>query len=233
MNFIANLLRKKENKFNHIISLGYNCEVTYRFLKYFKSEESNLFNWTYSYSIKDLTNALNNFDKIATGGFMLPNPLWECKNTNIRFHGKANMALYINNTATDEIIENDRKDLIERISYLKNKFLNIARDNSYKLFIYKIRDEELDKLSVQNLYNALIKIGAENFKLLVVFQESCNVELKSSNEIIFRKVKYFAPDDNVTDRKYKTNGWNKIYDEFGLINSAWNKKNKKYKFENS
>ena len=111
MNFILNLLRKKENQFNYIISLGYNCEVAHRFLKYFKFEISGLFNWTYSYSIKDLISALKNFESIGSGDFELPNPLWECKNTHIRFHGKADMKEFIDGTATNEIIENDRKDL--------------------------------------------------------------------------------------------------------------------------
>ena len=68
--------RKRCNKYDYIFSLGYNCEIAFRFVKYFKFEESNLFNWMYVLPFERLLNAINNLDKIGTEGFRGPNPLW-------------------------------------------------------------------------------------------------------------------------------------------------------------
>ena len=103
--------RKRENKFDYIFSLGYNCEVAFRLYEFFKFEESCLFHWTYAPSCDDLIFALKNFELIGKNGYETPNPLWECKNTHIRFHGKADMTLYLNGEVSAEIMEKDRKDL--------------------------------------------------------------------------------------------------------------------------
>ena len=133
MNF--NNLFIKKNQYDYIISLGYNCEVTYKFLKYYKFEESSLFNWSFFYSIDDLINALNDFNNIGSGLWQKPNPLWECLNTHIRFHGKVSMAKYIANTISAAEMEDDKQDLISRIKYLKEKFLKIAQSEKRKLYI--------------------------------------------------------------------------------------------------
>ena len=231
MKLIADIFRKKENKFDHIISLGYNCETSFKALKYFRFEEAGLFNWSYSHSINELINALNNFDSICTGDFEYPNPLWECKNTHIRFHGKANIQLYMEQPVSEEIIESDRKELVERMAYLKEKFLNFIRNDSSKLFVYKIRDNEITDASTNALLNALINLGAQNFKLLFVYQTSCGNVTNDSDIMLFRSVDYFAPDDDVTNKKYRHNGWNRIYDEFGVIEPKGLIKKKKYKFD--
>ena len=92
MNIIQKFLKQFEyKKFKYIIPLGYNCETAFRFWQNYRFIDSSLFAWTFSYSISDLINALYNFDSILSGEIALPNPLYECQNTHIRFHGKANM----------------------------------------------------------------------------------------------------------------------------------------------
>lgn len=230
MILFTKFFRKKENKYDHIISLGYNCEVTFRFLKYFKFEESNLFNWTATRTIDDLINALANFDKIGTNDFNTPNPLWECKNTKIRFHGKAPMSIYINKTATTEEMEADKKELTERIKYLKNKFLNILCDNSKKMYVCKIKSENINEninFKIETIIKKLKILGGKNFDLLVISEDRMKNFFIPQN-YIYRTVKYFAPDNDVTSKKYFNNGWNKIFDEF--YQPKIKSKKKKYKF---
>lgn len=92
----------KKTYYDYVISLGYNCEVTFKFLKYFKFEESSLFNWCYINSINDLINALQNFDKIGDGQWKMCDFLWQCLNSNIKFHGKLPMNRYLENSVTEE-----------------------------------------------------------------------------------------------------------------------------------
>ena len=112
MNIIKKFLENfKYEKFRYIVPLGYNCETAFRFWRLYRFLDSSLFAWTYSYSIEDLINALNNFDSILAGEIALPNPLYECKNTHIRFHGKANMKNWIHCQNYDmELVNSDRKN---------------------------------------------------------------------------------------------------------------------------
>lgn len=229
---LAGFWREKENCFDHIISLGYNCEVTFRFLKYFNFEETSLFNWAYTYSVNDLINILNNIYDIGKDGFAFPNPLWECNKTRIRFHGKRADS----KDASAEILEEDKIELTERTEYLREKFLKILRSNETKLYIYKIRHEELLRGEGMNaarqIREALLNMGGKNFKILIVYEKEENFKPEQMEDCIFRFVKYFAHENDVTNKKYMSNGWNEIYDEFGATKTHKKKIKKRYKFEN-
>lgn len=233
-NSLARRKRIEENKYDKIISLGYNCEVTFRFLKYFGFEITNLFNWTYSYSIKDLINSLNNFDSICSGEMQKPDPLWECKNTHLRFHGKADTRIFMKHRETEEILKQDKEDLLGRVAHLKEKFLNILKDESKKLYVYKIKKEDIDENvneTINSLRKALINLGGRNFKLLIVVEKENIHYFKESEDFILRTVKYFAPDACLVRKKYINNGWDDIYNEFYVDAPDENKKDKKYKFD--
>lgn len=232
--FFAKFKRKKENKFDHIISLGYNCEVTFRFLKYFKFEEPNLFNWTFSYTINDLIYALQDFEAIGSKDFAIPDPLWECNATHIRFHGKADISYINNNMPSQEIVNTDKKNLVERIKYLKEKFLKIAQNDDKKLYIYKIKDTDIsDSVNekINSIIKALNKHDAKNYKLLIISEEKYSKYFAKDDSYIYRTVKYFADDNHIPDRKYFDNGWDNIYEEYYQIKNKNSKKKKKYKFE--
>ena len=223
--------RKREDKFDYIFSLGYNCEVAFRFYNFFRFEESNLFNWTYSNSIDNLIYAIKNFDEIGAADYENPNPLWECKNTHIRFHGKADMSNYENGNFNEDLLNKDKNDLIERIEYLKSKFKKMAQNNSRKLYVYKIKSEDFISQKVEELYKTLREFGCINFKLLIICEKKVYKELPYTDKnIVIRSVDYFAPDEDVTGSNYLDNGFDKVWEEF-FTTSKKKKKNKKYKFE--
>lgn len=228
--FLLSFKRKKENKFDYIFSLGYNCEVAFKFYRFFKFEESCIFNWVYNVPISDFVKVLNDMDLIGKTGFNKPNPLWECKTTHLRFHGKADMSLYINNEATEEMIEQDRNDLIERLAYLKSKFIKFAKSDCKKLYVYKVFPGDADESKIQDLYSALKNLGAKNFKLLIITEKAENFKPEDTNDIMYRQVDYYAPPDEITSPKYFNNGFDKIWEEFYCPDNTKHR-NKKYKFE--
>lgn len=233
MSFKKFLYKKKH--YDYIVSLGYNREVAYKFLKYYNFEESSLLNWTYSYTIDDLICALKNFNCIGFDFLQKPNPLWECSNSHIRFHGKVAMQKYIDNTATNKELEADKKDFISRISYLKEKFLKIAQSEKSKLYIYKIKSKDINNTihsKILDLLNSLKFLGAKNFKLLIVAEKENLKKFKNcAEEYLVDFVDFFPPDNDVTGRKYEKNGWDKIFDKFSVSKPKNYKKNKKYKYE--
>lgn len=227
MHLIADLFRKKENKFDYIFSLGYNCEPMFRFVRYFKFEESSIFNWAGFLSVQHLVDTLYNFDSIALNGFSDPTPLYECNNTHIRVHGKFYDAAEDKN---EDVIKKDKVYLEEKFAYLKEKFKRILKDDSKKLYVAKIMDKDVDEKQMDALYKAFVDIGANNFKLLFVCQEKALKGDYSAKPYLVRTVKYFASDEDVTNKKYFKNGWDKIFDEFYCTNLK-NLKKKKYKFD--
>lgn len=226
--------RNKEKFYDHIISLGYNCEIQFRFYKYFKFEETSLFNWSYINSIDDLIKVINNLSLIGKKGYEQPNPLYACKETNIKFHGKAKWKKIKDNP---ELIDKDLNDLAERVDYLKEKFIKTLQSDSKKLYIYKVRQTDISE-DIDNKISELKKAleiqagrGIIRFDLLIISEEKNKKFFREINNYIFRTVKYFAPDEEVTSKKYLNNGWDEIFDEFYTKKPKGYKKNKKYKFE--
>ena len=231
---VNKLFKNGDNCYDYILSLGYNCEVAYRIVKYYQSESSGLFNWSYSNTIDELIYALNHFEEIGTGGFEDPNYLFECKNTHIFFHGRAPMEVYMNNTATAEEKNADLEELVSRLEYLKTKFLKMLRNDNRKLYIYKIKDKDIDENvneKIKTLKQCLLSNGGKNFDLLIVAQESQREKFTLiDNEYKVRFVNKFPPDENVVENKYKRN-WNNIFREFYPKLPFIQFKNKKYKFD--
>ena len=219
---IQKLSQNRKRGFDHIISLGYNCEVAYSFLKYFYFEESGLFNWAYSKNIDDLINALKDTDNIGKNGFVfVVSGLWECQKTFVQFHGK------------EDNTKNGAAEVTSRLNYLKNKFVKIAQSDDKKLYIYKMKTSQIDQKTpkkLEMLWNALAKnVGAKNFQLLVVCEQNAK-PIKSSDKYITRTVKFFAPDTDVTNGSYMRNGWDDIFYEF-YPKKIGKKPTKKYKFD--
>ena len=213
--------RKHIRKYGHIISLGYNCELSYQLFKHNKFVESNLFGWTYIYSAQDMLNALDNIDLIGEDGFLEPNPLFECKNTHIRFHGNDR-----NPT------KKDYEELSNRVKYLKEKFIKTLSDGENNLYIIKIRSSEPNiEQIIKKSYEKLSAIVSNEFDLLVVLESK--VVLKEAFEdfpnLFIKKVEYFSPDDDVTTKKCDKKHWEAIFDLF--LPKYKLKKRKKFKFE--
>ena len=121
------------------------------------------------------------------------------------------------------------------MAHLRDKFISIAKSRESKLYIYKMKKEDITQDAeniIESLYNALESIGAQNFRLLIV-QEKAGRELQQSSKYLVRTVSYFAPDEDVTNSKFFNNGWDNIYAEFYQNQKHSKYKKKKYKFDKS
>ena len=236
MNIIKKFLDSlKYEKFRYIVPLGYNCETAFRFWRVYRFLDSSLFAWTYSYSIEDLINALNNFDSILSGEIELPDPLYECQNTHIRFHGKTNMKTWLNCKEYNmELVNSDKEELKQRVGYLKEKFVRILHSSDSKLFIYKVTVSDCKSdtinINIDKLYTYFEK-NTTNFKLIIVIEEKYKdkIQIKKDN-LIIETVKQYSPEEDVTNKKKgDAKSWNKIYKKYRP--SVLLKTKKKFKFE--
>lgn len=226
----SNEKRLNSKKYDNIISLGYNCEVALHSGRYYNKLDSSLFNWTFSYSIEDLIYALQNIDLICSGDMAKPNPLWECKSTKIRFHGRAPINIWISNIEVDDNFLNaELAELISRVNYLKDKLINkLTESNSENLFVYKMKKSDLEQMgkgvkNINQLFETLDKLSRNKFELLIVLEDSPMIinliNLLNNEKVHIRTVKNFVSDNNVFSVEYDASDWNLIYNEFQLKNS--------------
>lgn len=221
---IFNLFKKFRKKYGHIISLGYNCETAHQFFQHYGFVESSLFTWTNTININNLIFALNNPDKLLSGEIINTNPMWRCMNTDIRFHGRADAAVWQDKSkVTDEIIQADMTELISRVHHLKEKFIQTAQDNKNNLYIFKYQVKHEDENEIKNnvllLYKTLKKRVKNNFDLLLIFEKDSvktnfSDNFSNYNNIYIRYVDFFAPENNVVGGECDKKGWKKIFNEF-------------------
>lgn len=122
--------RGNVRKYDHILSLGYNCEVSFQFFLKYHFVESSLFAWVNTENCQNLINALKHPDLILSQGVCEVPPMYSDIATGISFHGKTKR----DGLETKEEIE---KELYSRISYLRDKFAQTARDGKKNLYIFK------------------------------------------------------------------------------------------------
>lgn len=218
--------------YDHVISLGYNCEVAFQFFLRHGFVESSVFAWAYSETFDDLINALNNMEKIGKEDFCLDRAyMFHGKSSNIHFHGKSSPKKLMNN---DEQIKEDEKELKSRLQHLADKFLRICADGSSKVFLYKykIKTPE-DKAQIAEkagrLREVLGRLNKSAFDLVIVVQKDDFPEGLPALPAYVRAVKFFNPEDKTDKKMSNMRSWRKIMNEF--YPNFKLKKEKKYKFE--
>ena len=228
---------KPQRYYGHIISLGYNCEVSFQFFKKYHFTESSLFAWCACPNINTMINSINNLDKVGAGEFKPVKPMWQCQNTMISFHGKGSSRLW-NDNPTQEFFDNDLKELKSRLAHLRQKFITVGQDGKKNLYIYKCSHNEEtlpQETLVPLLYSLYETIGhkcSNPFDLLIVLEKDTlpDIEQKIQNEHIFiRRVKFFTHPAHVTSKPYDKRGWGKVFSEFKPDFKL--PKRKHYKFE--
>lgn len=227
--------------YDHVFSLGFNCEVAFQFLKYNGFLESNIFNWFYTDSSQSLQKALNSFDTV--GKDFVPDVkvrLWKDSSHSLWFHGRGNHHIW-RESSESALLEADREELISRATYLKEKFLRLAQSNDYILFVYKPSMKELVEPSeitanVIAINKALIDIGFKRFDFMVIVTHDVHSLIKKQLElsgadagIIVESIEFHAPISSVTEGPYDIKGWRRIWSQYRSGYQVARKK--KYKFE--
>ena len=234
-NRLIALFNKNVKFYGHVISLGYNCEISFQFFLKYHFVESSLFAWVACPSIEQMIYALLHVQEVGAGKLEPQGVMWRCFNTDILFHGKAPMSMWLNHPTPQQIAE-DKAELVDRLKYLRAKFQKTACDGKKNLYIFKYpKTDETAQTALEKinrLEQTLRQIVSNPFDLLIVLQEGLlpGLEALSKKENIFiRRVAFYAPDDNVTTELNDRLHWGKIFDEFRPAFKL--KKKKHFKFE--
>lgn len=225
MQKILKLFRRTRRRlYGHIISLGYNCEVSFQFFKKYKFVESSLFAWVNTSNCDNLIYALNNLEKLMSMGFKKAFPMYVDIATGIYFHGK-------DGKEDSESIIID--ELTSRIMYLRDKFIKTAADGKKNLYIFKYPAHNFSQKKatedITKLYNALTTLVKNKFDLLIISEKKNDINISSFDNLFIRYVDFYTPEEAVTTKPYDQKGYAKIFSEFCPDFKL--EKKKKFKFE--
>jgi hypothetical protein len=211
------LARLRRKKYDHVLSLGMNCESAFRFSLSWGFVESTPFSWASCKRLETLAAVLRDPGLIGRDGFLWdePNLMWRCRKTDITFHGK----LQGNGTPAQEALENDKTDLVQRLAHLNEKFTRMLSDASSKALILRIHtkvalDPDIGQ-KIDAVQHALEERGARNCTLVVVTEAAAHGRIPAAPNRVVRSVKAFNPNDSVVKPKLGDPiGWKALYTEF-------------------
>lgn len=224
-------------KFDHIISLGWNCEPSFQMKLHLGFVESFPFSWCGIYDHEVLLKVLNNKNIIFSGDIQeFPNVnMWLCKTANITFHAQRKAKDFIKFTG-EELKQEKKKeleDLKNKINYLFTKLENIWASEKKQLYILTINKDNKNFLEFIKDLDNLLRDKTKNYSLLIILsKEQYSDSYKDNDHIFFRYINNFSPNNKVTDLNYcDLEGWKNIFNEFKP--NVIKKNNKKFKFTES
>jgi hypothetical protein len=206
--------------YKHIFNLGYNCEVSFQIERYFGKLESSLFSWVYVDDDFKFMSCIKNLSQVTN---KLELTTWNMyRNTfGVSWHGDNMLHLMYHSKdrtpddITDDEIKEDKKKIRDKIRHLKEKFVRTLDNSDNILFIYKPKNQKVDKKYYDDLrqhltYN-LWKISKRlNFEVMFIGDKNNEGLLQHRTTQHITEFLDFLPEDgNVQGADEKS--WNKIF----------------------
>lgn len=214
--------------FDKIVSLGCNCEVSFRIEDYQKRPiDSYLYSWCYELDPELFAESLYHMDEILCGPVEVqPWGMFLDKTWQLSFHGKGRKdQLFLENgELNQEVADQMIEELRSRVRHLTDKFQKLLKSDHRTLFIFKVPSWQEGGSSVSLVRRVCEFLEQEylsgNYRLLVVLEEKnqgfreASGELKKYKKLQIKYIKEFAPDDN-TKNGGDIEGWLKAIDSAG------------------
>jgi len=237
--FLRASARVRSRRFDHVITLGYNCELAARFFQCFKFVDATLFSWVAVPSAEEMAYAIRHVDEIFNGKVEPPRrdfPLFRCANTNLRAHGRSKMSVWTAEVPpSKEFVDAELTDLVSRFRHMREKTLDYLRDDKTVLAVLKVnpadcvpgRANEAVMLHVK----ALRDIGARNMTFLAVCEQAKARAFEHPHpDFELRTVAEYSPEGHAADLKRgDPRGWKLVFEEFRP--RTLKKQAHKFKFE--
>ena len=212
--------RLRQRKYAQIVLLGMNCDLPFRFYRRWGFVDSSLFAWANSKDLATLTSALGKIDTLADGKFEVSerSRMWLNVDTGILFHGKLNWEEGTGTPPQAEL-DKDLSDLRERLRHLAEKLRRYLSNDEETLVVHRLSEEDAGApdlaARLAAFEDAISRLGAKNWRHLVICRASDLAKMPSSEHRIFRAVKAFNPLAKVTSADLGDPvGWNAIFSEF-------------------
>lgn len=211
--------------YDEIVSLGYNCEVSFRLRDYFGNAFSSyLFTWTYMLDRQKFLDCIGGDMTRIMSGKVNYHPhsggMFIDEQTGLSLHSLKQDSEIINGDGTEntQVISEAISEMRSRYGHLADKTIDLFLSDKCSLFVIKIRFTNLDEdvKFIHDLYLALKnKYISGKFDLLVVVEAEHEAAIRNEicKDVIVRSVPFFSTDGD-TDTGGDHAAWNKIFDEF-------------------
>ena len=222
--YLSKQSHPNKTRFRHIISLGYNCEVSFRIRDYYGKLDSTIYSWCYIKNRNDFLKSLDNPNCLVDDEkYLDSNGMYQCRNYDIVFHTKVSeKALFSKEEKVRlEAEEKAQIEMKERYTYLSQKFQSILKGKEDTLYIIKMQpwenDLEKNMQFLRSLQNKFANLGSPDcFRILVVLEKKVqNLPLLAleNHQPYIRFVDCYAA-DNETENGGDIEGWRTILSEF-------------------
>ena len=214
------IAKMRKKKFDHVLSLGMNCETAFRFSLSWGFVDSTPFAWALFSQLDQLADAIEHPEHIGSEGFTW-NPkafMWHCNRTQASFHGQLVMSIPTE-PPDPKALEADREDLMQRLKYLNEKFTRLLSDDSSKAIVCRIHTHLAlaDDVNAQAdaIQRALESRGARNYTLVIVTERAARGKIAPAPNRVIRTVRAFNPGASVVKEKLGDPvGWRALFAEF-------------------
>ena len=199
------------NGFDHIVSLGYNCEVSQRISDYTRNIiESYPFSWILFYNPLEIVNVIKNIYLVPSSEIRYRNDtkLFYVDKLNIGIHAKEEIDDYekLGYIEKKKYDEKSISEIRSRFSYLINKWDNLLNSDESTLFVIKI-DSIYDFNSSKEIIVELndyfsMAYKSNRYLLLAVFSNKEMYEYNKvfkNEHIVYSLIKEFASNDRTED----------------------------------
>ena len=144
--------------------------------------------------------------------------MWLNVDTGILFHGKLNWEEGTGTPPQAEL-DKDLADLRERLRHLADKLRRQLADDGETLVVHRLADEDAAApdlaARLSAFEDAIARLGARNWRLLVVCRAADLSRMPASDRRVFRAVKSFNPIAKVTSADLGDPvGWDAVFSEF-------------------
>lgn len=205
-------------RYDSVVSLGYNCEISFRLENFFGKIDAMPFSWSYVLERELFPAVLENVEKLFSGEVrLLEDRMILCENTNIKFHPRYEI-LQKNGTITAESLAEAVQELKSRVAHLKKKYTELVSSDKCTLFLIKVEDkgQEDNVRYIRAVTEALKKVYCSGkFTLVVLVEKEALtpglLELEDE-QVKVRGLKRFAPRKH-TDIAGDVKGWYRILRE--------------------
>ena len=218
----ALVARCRRHKIAHVMPIGKNCEIAFRFYRRWGFVESSLFAWAATKNLATTAAALGNIDALPDGAFELNERarMWRHAGSSVHFHGKLHWQQG-DPVPPQQDLERDLADLRGRLRHLVDKFHKTIASGREILFVHRLDDDDATSpdlaARLDALEEALVRLGAKNWRLLVVCRAADRPRMPAApgGRRLYRSVADFNPPSHVTWPDLGDPvGWDAIFSEF-------------------
>lgn len=205
-------------KYDAVVSLGYNCEISFRLENFYGHINAMPFSWSYVIDRECFPKVLEDRKPLFSGELrLLEDNMIKCETTQIKFHPRYEILLK-NGKITEESLAEATEELKSRVAHLKKKYNDLLNSNKSTLFLMKVENKgEIANIQyIEAVLEALRKTYAsDKFTLAVLMEQKAltsEIQKLESEQLKIRTLKCFAPRKH-TDIAGDVKGWNSILKE--------------------